>query len=403
MNLQQSEGVRIAATRQFTEHDGFWTVPQGKNKFHYHRLTFTRGQYHCTCREFERLRPHWCRHLYALREVLQKRGASQKPIPRPPAKTHYPRDWRAYNEGRGQKHKEFKLILRELCRPLPTPRPTSKGGRPMFPVPDLVYAAVMKVRCHEAAQEMESLLEEERKLRNIQQIPEASTVLNFFNSAEASEILLGLIGQCCLPFRKLETQFAIDATSFPIPRRRRWYNEETQKPKNRRECFKAHISSGVESNIIAAVRATPDTGERTGDASQFPYLLSETAKRFRVLRVLADAAYCSDGDFELAHQLGAGFTTRFTKRDKGRGGGDHYRRAFLFQWQRPKEHFERYGKRNNVESTCSVLKREFPGKLFFKNNQALENEILCIALIHDIHCLIMAKYTLGLDVEVWKG
>jgi hypothetical protein len=202
----------------------------------------------------------------------------------------------------------------------------------------------------------------------------------------------------------LETSFAIDSTHFPTCHKRKWFDLKKDKAKEKRTTYKAHISSGVNTNIIAAIKVTPDQGEkgseedRIGDATQFPYLVAETAGRFRVLEVLADAAYCSALNFKIAKQVGAEFITRFTKRDKGLSGGD-YTEAFLFQWEQPKEHFRRYGKRNNVESTNSAIKREFPGKLLFRTHQAIVNEILCRALIHNIYCLNMAKHVLGVEIK----
>lgn len=49
-----------------------------------------------------------------------------------------------------------------------------------------------------------------------------------------------------------------------------------------------------------------------------------------------------------------------------------------------------------------MMKREYPGKLLFKSDQSLQNEVLCIALIHNIDCVIAGKYVLGLDIEFWE-
>ena len=405
MNFQEQAGLKIAATRKFTERDGYWLVPQGKNRFLFYRVTFEPKRKECTCQEFERLKPSWCKHLYALKHLLaQQKTVSRpdskpKPVPKSPAKKSYPRDWSKYNEARREEHAEFKVVLYELCKDLPPHHTSSKGGRPRVPLADLVYAAVTKVRHHKSGAKMESLLKEEREGGRITQIPKASTILNFFNSTKATEVLNQLIGVTCIPFKPLETEFAIDSTFFPIPRKHRWYDEKSGKAKEKLLTFKAHVSSGINTNVVAAIRVTPDRGEdkATADSKQFPFLLEETTQRFRVIEVLADAAYCSDKNFRLAQQAGAVLITRFTSRDKGFAGGP-YTDAWFFQRDRPNEHFERYNLRNNVESTHSMMKREYPGKLLFKSDHAIVNEILCIALIHNIDCLIAAKYVLGIDV-----
>lgn len=412
LNIQESEGLKIAAKRTFTEREGYWLVPRGKNRFLHYRVQIDANCQECTCDEYSNLKPRWCRHLYALKYKLEeqkkpkapptKQKTVQKARPKPPAKT-YPRDWATYNKAREEKHAEFKVVLHSLCQCLPARTTTSKGGRPPVPLADLVYAAVTKVRQYKAGKEMESLLEEEQKEQRIKYRPKASTIFNFFNSTEATEIFHRFIAKCCVPFRLLETDFAIDSTFFPVPKKIRWYDPKKDKSKEKLLTWKAHISCGINSKIIAAIRVTPDRGEdkATADSKQFPYLLQDTAERFRVIGILADAAYCSIKNYNLAAEVGAKLFSRFTSRDKGLGGGD-FTDAWFYQRDRPKDHFAKYNLRNNVESLNSVIKREFPGKLLFKNDLAIENELLCVALIHNINCLIAAKYGLGMDIEVWK-
>lgn len=403
MNEHEREGLVIEATQKFSERDGYWTIPEEKNQFMFYRVIFKPNRHDCTCGDYQQLKPRWCKHLYALKYRLTKQKALPKAAPKPPAKKSPPRDWSKYNKAQSVEHGEFKEVLHQLCQRLPTRSITSKGGRPPVPLSDLLYSAVSKVRHHKAGRKMASLLEEEQKADRIGQIPRASTILNFFNSVEASDLLQRFIGDCCIPFKLLETEFAIDSTFFPIPRKHRWYDQTSKRVKEKMLTFKAHVSSAIDTNILTAIRVTPDRGEdkATADATQFPFLLDDTAQRFRVVEVLADAAYCTKKNFQFAKQVGAILRTRFSKRDKGLGGGD-YTAAWYFQRDRPKEHFERYNLRNNVESTNSMMKREFPGKMLFKSDRAIENEILCIALVHNIDCLIAAKYVHGVDIEFWK-
>lgn len=396
MNHQEREGIKIAATREFTQHDDFWTIPQSRNQFNYYRIIFTKNHTDCTCDEFRRLQPRWCRHLYGLREYLRHRKALEKPAPRPPAIPR-PRNWKGYKQSRKGRHREFKIYLHALCRHLSTPSPVN-GGRPKHPIPDLVYASVMKVRSRLSGVDMMSLLEEEQERGHLRQIPMASTILNFFNSKETYDLLQSLIGRSCEPLQFRETTFAIDSTYFPTPLWHRKYDEKQGKVIEKQQSFKAHMSVGIDLNIIAAVQATPDVGEGVGDASQFPQLLFDTAKRFRVLEVLADAAYCSRENFRFVEQLGAKFTTRFPERREG-NKGESYDKARSLQLERPGEHFKRLGKRNKVESANSVIKRMFPGQLRFRSEEALKNEILCMALIYNIDCLVMARQTMDLDIE----
>lgn len=410
MKLEVREGLIIASTRKFTKHDGFWTVPHGDNPYLSYRVDFI-GKKQCTCDIFKRIGPSWCRHIYALQYVLKQAGELTKAKHRSPTRKTYPRDWAKYNEARGESHRDFKLLLHALCQGLPEENDGDKGGRPKTPMPDIVYSAATKVRCQIASKRLKSLLEEEREQGRISQVPGASAILNFFDSSEATDILMGMIGECCLPFGKLETKFAIDSTHFGMPRRHMAISKKTGLPTDKLETFKAHISVGIETHIISAIKATLDhrdddegtkkTNPKTADGPQFRELVVQTARRFRILQLFADSAYNSFENHKVADQVGAKFTTLFGPRDKGLSGGA-YQEAYFFQKLHPGQHFRDYSQRNAVEGTNSAIKRMITRRLFSKGDLAATNEVLCIALIHNLLCLVRAKYERDLKFDFWR-
>lgn len=411
MKIEVREGLIIASTRQFTKHDGYWTVSQGNNPYLMYRVDFI-GKKQCTCEIFKRIGPSWCRHIYALQHVLKTAGELPKRSLKSPARKTYPRDWARYNEARGESHRDFKILLHDLCQGLPPHAPGAKGGRPKLRLQDLVFSSVMKVRCQYSGKGMKSLLEEECEQGRILQVPRSSTILNFFGSPQATSILNGMIRECCLPFGKLETQFAFDSTHFRMPRRHYTVSKKTGLPTEKLETFKAHISVGIETHIITAVKATLDhrdddegtkkTNPKTADGPQFRELLEQTAERFRVLHVMADSAYNSAKNHQLVEEVGGKFTTWFCDRDKGLAGGA-YREAYFFQRQHPGTHWRQYGKRSAVEGTHSTIKRVITRRLFSKSDAAAANEVLCIALIHNLLCLVKAKYERELKFQFWKS
>jgi transposase len=57
----------------------------------------------------------------------------------------------------------------------------------------------------------------------------------------------------------------------------------------------------------------------------------------------------------------------------------------------------RYHKRSNVESTFSMIKAKFRDHVRSKSDTAVVNEVLCKILAHNICCVIIAVYELGID------
>ena len=62
---------------------------------------------------------------------------------------------------------------------------------------------------------------------------------------------------------------------------------------------------------------------------------------------------------------------------------------------------QHYHKRNNVESTFSMVKAKFRDHVRSKTDTAMKNEILCKFLAHNICCLISAMYELNIEPEFW--
>ncbi len=401
MNRQERDGIEVAFKRKIVERDGYWLIERGSNPFLFYRVDLKDGK--CECEQFRRLAPRWCKHLYAVRYLLESQKRPPKKVPRPPSKKS-PRNWPLYHDARAAKHRDFKELLLRLCRGLPPDIPSKMGGRPRVPLSAMVYAAVMKVRSHKAGKEMESVLEEEDEADRLPEsrMPKANTLLSFFSSTRACDVLNKLIGETCASFEYLERTFAIDSTHFPVPRRDKDYDFKTGKATEKLKTFKAHVSSGILTNVIASIRVTPNEGKGSADAAQFPNVLRETIERFRVLEILADSAYCSHDNYRCAEEVGAKLYAKFGSRDT-KTDDSAYGRALLFQKQHPREHLSKFRQRSMVESTFSMLKRDNPGKVFFKSDRAIENEITCMALVHNIDLLVRARYELGMTIEFWKG
>lgn len=251
---------------------------------------------------------------------------------------------------------------------------------------------------------MKSILDDEKELKRIQHIAGRNTILNFFQDREASGVLNRMIERCCRPFQKLETCFAFDSTHYDMPRRKDpVYDPKTGNVVAKKMNFMAHVAVGIETHIIAGVTATPNEGKEISDPAQFPWVLKQTAKRFRVREVLADSAYNTDANYRMVRDVQGTLYTENTARHKGIGRGpnsDAYREGYFFQKEHPGAFYKVYKKRKNVESAHSQAKRKITFSLFSKTDKAATNEVLCIALIHNILCLAMAKFERALKIEL---
>jgi hypothetical protein len=74
----------------------------------------------------------------------------------------------------------------------------------------------------------------------------------------------------------------------------------------------------------------------------------------------------------------------------------HY---FAFNRQ---EFLQHYHKRSNVESTFSMIKAKFRDHVRSRTDVAMQNEVLCKILCHNICCVIQAMYELGIEPTFWQ-
>lgn len=65
-----------------------------------------------------------------------------------------------------------------------------------------------------------------------------------------------------------------------------------------------------------------------------------------------------------------------------------------------RQFIDRYNLRNNAESMHSTLKRRFKGPLSFRTERSVQNEILCMVLVHNLCCIIKCMVEFGIEPEL---
>ena len=175
----------------------------------------------------------------------------------------------------------FPVLLRELCDTIEEPERTG-AGRPNLSLADMVFAATAKTFGLKSARSTGKALREAVSNGQMEQEPCFSSVMRYLNKPELTTILVSLIEQSAVPFAGLETHFAPDSSGFGTDVHDEWFVEKHGKPVKqgrRSKYITAHIFSGVQTKIVAAVLVT---AENSPDCPQLPKFIETTVKHFKL-------------------------------------------------------------------------------------------------------------------------
>lgn len=303
---------------------------------------------------------------------------------------HYPQDWPAYNEAQTREKLLFMDILGELCSYISTEERPRSAGRPKAPLSEMVFSCVTKVYEQLSSRRTNSDLEIARKMGYLDHVPHFNTVLKYFNDPQLVLILTNLIQLSALPLKDFETTFAVDASGLSSAFYSRWldhrFGYSGDKKVKIHDWRKIHLICGVKSNIVTHIVVTDGYG---AEFPVFPELVRETAKNFKIREVCADKGYSGRENMQVVLDIGAFPYILFRSNSTGKARGNMaWRKLFLYFQLHKEEFMQHYHRRSNAESTFSMLKRKFQGKLMLKNEVGQTNEALAKVLCHNITVLI---------------
>lgn len=305
-----------------------------------------------------------------------------------------PINWSAYNLAQIN---EKELFLESLNEILDLFVFEQKGqGRPLFNPRDIIFGMMLKTYNKNSARRIISDLKIIKKINYVDRVPCYSTLMNYFNDKNFKPILEKIIELTSLPLKEIEEDFAADATGFSTSQFGRWFDQKFDKEKEKRLYRKAHVMTGVLSNIIVSCIVTKQDGRGSADTVQFKPLLHKTALNFKMKEVSADMAYSSRENLKAVADIGAIPYIPFKSNVTGGNNGLTWRKMWLYFKNHPQDFYECYHKRSNVESTFNMVKQKFGDYLMTKTFTANVNEILCKIIAHNICCLISAYYELNL-------
>lgn len=301
----------------------------------------------------------------------------------------YPQKWEAYNKSQTSEFAMFQDILIELLDSLILSYKTIRQGRPFNDLKDMIFCCVMRAYYGKSCRRCVSFLDYAVQKQYILKKPHFNTILNYYKENAMTDILKFLIEKSASPLKDLDLDFTIDSSGFSTSLFGRWLDVRVGNDSVKRIHKKAHVTSGVLTNIITAIEVTPGY---YADSPQFKKLVKITAKTFKIREISADKAYSSRKNLQTVAELGGipyiMFRDNATSNPRGclvwstmKRFYDKHREYFLMH----------YHKRSNAETVFSMIKRKFGNHLYSKSDVGQFNEILCKALAHNI-CVLIQEY-----------
>ena len=177
-----------------------------------------------------------------------------------------------------------------------------------------------------------------------------------------------------------------------------WLDMRTQKPKKVRHWKKVHVLSGAKTNIIVGVVVKDGTSP---DCPELIPLVEKASKHFDMKEVSADKAYLSRANLKAIAEAGAIPLIPFKKNSiQNPRGCKLWKTMFTFFHTNQVKFMEMYHQRSNVETTFSMIKRNYGNKLRMKSYDSQINEILMKCLCHNLSVLVQESFELGLEIDL---
>lgn len=348
------------------------------------------GWFRCSCPDNRK--GNLCKHILFLTAWLRGEKPEMK---KKPKKKTYKQDWAAYNAAQRQEIGLFDRLLSELVSTIEEPEQTGRG-RPRLPLSDAVFCSVQKVYSHLSSRRAQTLFERAEESEQVNHAPHYNAVSKTLLRKDITPLLRYLIQMSAAPLAGIEKGFAVDSSGFRTTCFNRYCGEKHGEQR-KNIWLKAHICSGVKTNIVTDVVVTEGTGS---DCPEFEGLVLGTSNHFEIDEVSADKAYLSRDNYTLVGQLGGQAYIPFKSNSTGRAGGSSFwKKAFhFFQFHR-EEFDEHYHPRSNVESTIGAIKMKFGETLKSKKFVAQVNELLCKILAYNITVLIHEMFECGINPE----
>jgi len=250
----------------------------------------------CDCPDFL-YRGGKCKHIQATRYYLEIEKDTPEGTVTEKVHLTYTQAWNAYNEAQKAEVNLFDELLKDLVKAIPEPEQTI--GRPRLSIHETLFCAIQKVYSQLSSRRAYSLFQNATEKGQISHAPYFNAPSALFNNPDMTPILHELVTLSALPVAGIENDFSVDSTGFRTTTFSEYNGMKHGQTKEHR-WVKAHLCTGVKTNIVAAVAITDENG---GDSPQFGPLVRKTSEGFTIKEVSADMAYSSRNNLVLQFQI----------------------------------------------------------------------------------------------------
>ncbi len=301
----------------------------------------------------------------------------------------YPRNWSDYIKGR-QKEKLWALnLLSEAIRILKVKTYGKGNGRPPYPLPDKIFFCVQKVMRRTTYDANEEFIDYSHLKKWVMCKPRPHSVADFMNDFQLTPILEQLIVLTSTPLAEFEKAYAIDSTGLSTFNRDRWIKVRLEH-KQHKDYKKIHTIIGTRTCVIVSAKVTVGS---QGDSPLLIPLLKNISRFFKLDTLSADGAYASRKNAQAVEDKGA---VPYFKLRKDVSALSKGYPAWNRMFHRLRDDKEKYGRfyhsRSLIETSYSMFKRKISAFLSSKTEVAQTNESLCIAISHNLFCLVNAIF-----------
>jgi transposase len=405
---RKERGLMIAARMKLTQRGDVWRVPSQSGYKPYYEVDPNPETPDCTCPDFEK-REAKCKHIYAVEIVIEREShtttttdgdtttTTTTETVKVTKRVTYKQDWKAYTAAQTNEKHLFQSLLHDLCGLIV--EPAYEMGRPPLAYHDMVFACAFKIYTGMSARRFATDLNEAQIKGYVSKAASYVSVNRYLDNLALTALFHELIACSALPLKSLETAFAVDSSGFSTCQYVRWFDAKYGREVDAHDWLKVHLMTGTKTHVVTSVEIT---GRNSHDEPQLPPLVEKAAAKFNIEEVSADKAYSSTACHDAIAKVGATPYIAFKSNATGAVGGVFQKMFHFYQYKRD-EFLMHYHKRSNVESTFSMVKGKFGGRLRSKGNVAQTNEALCKILCHNICCLIQSMFEFGIKPTFESG
>ncbi|MFH1307180.1 MAG: hypothetical protein ABIH83_06025 [Candidatus Micrarchaeota archaeon] len=308
-----------------------------------------------------------------------------------------PLDWHAYNLA---KINEIKLLLpfvrnavEEAC-----PKEGRKKGRIL--ASDLAKIVLLQQYFQKSERVMEVVADIFREKLHINVVPSARTISRAYLRRDVRKILKKVLFATSEPIMELEKSFSADSTDQPLSIKQ---NYENDRGKHEKHAGYDRVAVMISNNYQIATSALFVHGT-ANDNPLFEPLLNETAERFFIEDVEADAGFLSRKNAQAVADLD-GVPNVYPKIGvkTNQDGAPAWRKMLEGILKDPQGWLEIFYRRENSESYFSSYKRRFARSLLNRLPKARRSECLARITVQNIYMLINAYFCNDVKCTLFRG